>query len=602
MIPEFLEAAGIKRVVWIDDFFAPPSRDSLENGLRQAYLRKKEAGEQSAKIVGTETIDLTVSRLEIEERCDEIFPLLSDEDLRTAADSLNVTNSLIEEVPQDLPREAFEALTSAFGKRLRTFSLAEWTSKASREFGTAGIDTLFLIDKQFTREKAAYDGINLLTDLTQGDAFCILLTYTCNESEQNNERVGIAKRSGGALPAYKFAVLSKQQSGEGNIVQQFARAIYAVLTHRYTHEIAEIVRRAIEASALQTVESLLDQSVFELDVVFFENSHKEGVPEFDVVVRIFNIEQRYSLNACLREAQLQQQLQKARKFRNDTASARGQWPKRDLDMQKFREWRRREVFEDGKGLNAIHAPLACGDVFEIDLGKERKKYVFLAQPCDLMIRDDGRRTAEMGLFVLVIDSPTGSVESEIAGHRFFEISGVFGVGQDWRVDFRNSAVVDISIVDLAVFHSDGRVEVNRDQAEPAILLPPGWLKRLKRAKQQFFGDVGTRALGPLGFGRLSKITAPTAIENSVQYPVQRVGRLETNTATAILAAWATFQTRAALEHDFAQLRYTPKPSKPAPSFAEIQRRAFEISEERRRAGRPADMDADWYQAERELTS
>jgi hypothetical protein len=602
MIPEFLKAAGISRVIWIDDFFAPPLRDSLENGLRQAFLRKKETGDQSVEITGAGEIDLTVSRLEIEERSDEIFASLSDEDLRAAADSLNITNSLIEEVPQDLPRESFEALRLAFGKTLLTFSLAEWTSKASRELETAGVDTLFLIDKQFTREKTAYDGVNLLQDLTQGDALCILLTYTCSESGQNDERVGIAKRSGGILPSYKFAVLSKQRSGEGDAVQQFARAIYAVLTHRYTREIAETVRNAIESSALQTAESLSDQSVFELDIVFFENSHREGVPEFDVIVRIFNIDQRYALNAGLRQAALQEQLQKARKFRTETASIRAQWPKPTLDMQKFRDWRRREVFEDGVGLNAIHAPLACGDVFAIDVGDERKKYVFLAQPCDLMIRDDGQRNAEMGLFVLVIDSPTGAVHSEIAGHRFFEISGVFEVGQDWRVDFRNTAVVDISVVDLAVFNSDGRVQLEKDQREPQILLPTGWLKRLKRAKRQFFDNAKAPAVGTLGFGRLSKITAPTIAENVVEYPVQRIGRLENNTATAILAAWATFQTRAALEHDFAQLRPVSKPSRPPPSFADFQRRAYEISEERRRAGGSNDSLADWYQAERELSS
>jgi hypothetical protein len=49
---------------------------------------------------------------------------------------------------------------------------------------------------------------------------------------------------------------------------------------------------------------------------------------------------------------------------------------------------------------------------------------------------------------------------------------------------------------------------------------------------------------------MRKCITASAIETANR-PVARVGRFEANTSTAILAAWATFQTRAALEHDFA---------------------------------------------------
>src|SRR5437016_2188457 len=100
MIPEFLKAAGITQVIWIDDFFAPPSRDVVENGLRTELLRRKTIGEQQVEVAG-QLIDLTASRVEIEERYDEIFASATDEDLRTVADSLNITALLIEDIPQD---------------------------------------------------------------------------------------------------------------------------------------------------------------------------------------------------------------------------------------------------------------------------------------------------------------------------------------------------------------------------------------------------------------------------------------------------------------------------------------------------------------------
>ena len=38
----------------------------------------------------------------------------------------------------------------------------------------------------------------------------------------------------------------------------------------------------------------------------------------------------------------------------------------------------------------------------------------------------------------------------------------------------------------------------------------------------------------------------------VKYPLRRIGKIESTVANAILAAWATFQTRAALDYDFAK--------------------------------------------------
>jgi hypothetical protein len=44
----------------------------------------------------------------------------------------------------------------------------------------------------------------------------------------------------------------------------------------------------------------------------------------------------------------------------------------------------------------------------------------------------------------------------------------------------------------------------------------------------------------------------------IEYPIQRVGRLDSTVAHAVLAAWASYQTRAALDHDFARMGAMPE--------------------------------------------
>ena len=556
MISECLSAAGITKVVWIDDFFASPTHDELADTIRKCIEKLREQGQLKIDFFTFADVDLAQAKGEIEDDCEEIMERMSDEQLAEAAQHLatlsGMTTPEVKSEPDLLPAE-FRALQEAFGAGLHTFSLRTWTSAGAQEFNSAAEDTLFVIDKEFKREPGGIDGTKLLVDIVrqrQAQApFCIMLTHTCTESEQEQRRVEIA--SAEELPPHRFCVLSKQQDTELAIDPRFARAIRTVMTHKFNGEIAYTICRTIQQSAEETARALTKQSVSDLEQALFENSIEEGVPEYDVVLRVFDIEQRYALNHALQDAGIQNQLRAARKFRTMTGSASP--GAAQTDMSFFRDLRRREVFLEGAGLNKLHAPLSCGDVFETQT-TPAKRYLFLAQPCDLMVREDGKRRAEVGLLVLVNELGSEQVQSPLSGYRFFDIKGVFGSDKNWRVDFQNLFVVDLSILDFAVFNSDGCVRLHRDQPEPSIVLTAGWSRRLNRAKSRIFPKDATPLNPTIGMGKHTIGLEGRPEGDSLRYPLYRIGKLEPNTATAILAAWATFQTRAALEHDFAQTK------------------------------------------------
>lgn len=548
-----LSAAGIAKVIWIDDKFASPSRDESAQIIRECVLQLKEQGQRNIDWFMFADVDLTQPRGEVENVCENIMEEKSDTELAQAAARLSVLSGIPAakaESEPDFSDEEFEALQKAFGPGLRTFSLKTWTSEGVSELSTLSDDTLIIIDKEFKREPGGIDGTQLLGDIVLQKKteipFCILLTHRCSESEQEQSRIDIATT--GNFPAYRFCVLSKKQSIELTVDARFAHAIRAVMTHKFNGEIAHAICSTIKISADTTATALTRQSVTELEQALFENSIQEGVIEYDVVLRVFEIEQRSALNNALQDAAIQKQLRTARKFRTSTACLGRRTGQADMSF--FRDLRQREVFLEGTGLNKLHAPLSCGDVFETQFEKG-KKYLFLAQPCDLMVRKNGERRAEVGLLTLVNEDSEKQEHPGVHGHRFFEIKGVFGNDRNWRIDFQNVIVVDLDVIEFAAFNTDGQVLLHRDHEEPSIMLTRGWSKRLNRAKSRIFPKDKKPVVPMICLGQHSAELEGSVIDDSLSYPLRRIGRFEPNTATAILAAWATFQTRAALEYDFA---------------------------------------------------
>jgi hypothetical protein len=181
-----------------------------------------------------------------------------------------------------------------------------------------------------------------------------------------------------------------------------------------------------------------------------------------------------------------------------------------------------------------------------------------------MIRDNGKRRAQAGLLVPVIEL-VGDMKSAAGGSRFFDLKGVFRGGKQWRIDFQNALVVDLSVLDLAVFNRDGSVQLSREHAAPAIALADGWTRRLNRAKKELFPPDGDPVVSAIAIGQRAARLKGVLDGDSIKYPLRRIGRLESTTATAILAAWATFQTRAALDYDFAKSSEAHAPATTEPT-------------------------------------
>ena len=235
----------------------------------------------------------------------------------------------------------------------------------------------------------------------------------------------------------------------------------------------------------------------------------------------------------------------------DVAASPPRSPKA-LEIQRF------ETYEAPEDLNRFHLPIDLGDIFERI--STRKRYMLLVQPCDLMVRQGGRRTYEAkyrrtGALVELADNrgkrPDGWGELPF----YDEATG--------EPAFANYAKVHhalLSILDLCAFRADGVAEINLDHDCPNVAIQP-WRERyeglrelyekaLKRCSDLAGGQAG-RELQELVFPRLSATAqvVGAARGRTVAYDLKRVGRLRRPWSGALLTEFTQYQARAAFEPD-----------------------------------------------------
>jgi len=557
MIGQCLEAAGVTKVVWIDDNFAKPTRAQLVDRLaRSLSVLYKKAGHPEVNVTGLGTFNLKQPEPDMLEQLDELQAPATDQALESAVEEVEKLSGVTVERPEnpDLTLEEIKELLDAFGDRVTKFSLGEWTGGGSEQFKTADRNTLFLIDKEFHRENSGYDGLDILKELSRGEGFCIMFTCHCQEGEQEERRLAYSAKE--SIQPHRFSVISKL-GAQRPISNRVAQAMRAVFIHRYTGDLAAKIADELAKSASQVVSTLMNQSISDIDQGIFENSISEGASEFDVLLRIFALNQRRDTMNAFEGAKLHDTLIEMRRFRKKIAPQLAGDPR--FPMEQFRKWRQIEVCTDGALINAIHSPLHCGDIFECVSGSgtqsTTKSFMLLAQPCDLMVRENGERVAEAGLFVLLTQDVKANVKESRNAQRFHELSGILPENKIWRADFLNAFIVDLSILDACVFNKDGAVTIARDTSVAEYILTDGYAKRLQQC-QQFLSKLLTPRSGvvakPLSVGIRGNKYRPTVGTNDLAYPIKRTGRLDSSIAHSILAAWASYQARAALDHDFAR--------------------------------------------------
>ena len=133
---------------------------------------------------------------------------------------------------------------------------------------------------------------------------------------------------------------------------------------------------------------------------------------------------------------------------------------------------REELYEVEDHINQNYLPLELGDIFERVGGDSTKKYILLAQPCDLMVRGDGKRHPELRRVPLAEVVQTAERPNYSEEMPYFDASS----SKQWFVKLKAVHFVRSCILDLCGFNQDGTARMTVNGNAPSGIRP-SWKAR-----------------------------------------------------------------------------------------------------------------------------
>lgn len=481
-VAEVLRFLGARRVIWIDDYF----NDSPQ---RLAAM--------------------LIEKVEVTRGCDlpDVVAILGED----GEPQDGVTDDLVQHLA-DLGLEGRLAIKTVFFEALRSSGLAgkelsatavervcdllevklddRWPfERAHAEIGPlcgAGDDEVSYVVDLNDASGSPMEGVDILLRLagakSRGTAF--ILTHDTATTEEAGKEIELRGRIRAQAPDLDVpvCVIAKERlfgdAAGGGTEEALKIAIKRAGLQRSVHEVVWKARTHLKGAFDEAAAALLEIAPEQLEDHVVERAFREGSSELHVVERALTAH----LSRSLREL-----------FGTDPIVRQGAERMRSMRQIKLRpslvapdgrlaDFRKAEVWESDVLINTALAPLACGDVFEMDpfeIAKDakRRRFLLLGQPCDIALRPEERRQQETGIFIFLDDlterrrralaTGAGPLRKSLKAPPLpFILDGV-----EYACDFRTATSARLSVLDLASFRADGRVRVDAGHQPDKGLLP-----------------------------------------------------------------------------------------------------------------------------------
>ncbi len=438
--------------------------------------------------------------------------------------------------------------------------------------------TLFLFDQELEvgdRALGFAKGSDIIRDMAVKEEhgfgtrwFCGILTHTVERGDEvaGWQRLAISEN----LDLQFFMPIAKATLDDA---LAFYSAVYRTLINTYCQTMKNLARKAFEDALQNTLERFSDFDPVDFEHVVVNSSNGEGVSELETLIRLFGILQKDQVKLQILQERLVDKFTVAARFAKliaDTGRGFSATP-----SQRLLELRKEELYESDQLVNSYHDPLRNGDLFEIEGGGgDKKLWVLVAQPCDLMVRSNGKRSYEENFkvaFLLPIRRwPLGEAAAAKDGLNFSLEHYDHRGAQSAVVDFAKATPANLQVLDLAVFSKEGICEL-KVECDPALSLPSqAWEMRGKELRKHFgkvtrqIEDARTThndsvatllatAIIPRGAPTKAFADYGTYDRRTFSYPIRRCGRVRDALATSLLAAYSRFLARDAQEHDFSKI-------------------------------------------------
>ncbi len=560
-IRQILSGMGIREVVSVDDFYTIAD-SHYEDAISLFQIARANRDAEYSELIPQDVLDapeniwtrrlrtfwskaVPVLRLEI---LSELAATTGDENLPSDVRDLSLLKGLI-------PEDVFVAMGPDDWDRNREGILAE----AQGDYGV-----LCLFDQDLHLAGRPEDaGITLLHQTLglrgENRVICGLLTQKITKDTELPTARAFASEMGLSLD--QFLPLSKDRL-RGDPMEFADGLKMTVLNYtreRLSRQVTDVTREASEKAQQQ----MNDIGVYDFEHIVIRSSEGEGVWEPDTLFRLFDLFRYNAFRAIAlapgRRMSLYGDIERIRAISDIKTSDL----QPDCPSDQVHRIRQAELFDAAELLNPAHQPIDLGDIFKV--GSEQY-YILLAQPCDLVVRKNGRTIDIVTLVQIRTYAAATRDPREVSSFRldYFEDQ----LGKKTFVKFRNSFQVSLNVLDLAVFNDDGRCRISLSDADAEKLstLHAPWRKRFEALRRRYqstheefqkvpyqrASNYQKKALKHLLLCSDKDIDLGYDASGTFEFGIQRVSRCRAPLSVQLLSAYFSFLSRNPQEHDFAR--------------------------------------------------
>lgn len=445
-LTQILERMNISKVYHIDDFYEEGALD-LDIFLSQI---NSSSIDQIQKICISESIltdefnpDIELTKALFRKHWDTLSP----------SQKIKLKETINVDYKWDL--QASRIIENLFeSTKIQKLSPSQWETDKNDILSTLNSEKLlFLFDNNWgdTFQNSGITTIQqlLLNATIQQDNFmCGLFTHTVLPQEEYKKRCELTNTY--KIEDDKFLVISKQHEEKSFVSSLRTTALLPTLL-LLKKKIYEHIKNATSIIEENFVKEL---DIVDLEYIAMEKTKQEGEWEPNIIYRIHKNKHLSKFkNNILNDPSTQECISIIREIRKISATEAPISP-----TPKTKELMYTELYDTS--INQYNCPLKLGDIFQI----KNKYYILLNQPCDLMIRSDGKRSFDehkiFANLVQIQKANDGPKNTQSILLDYFLNSE-----DKYIVSFPEMHQIEFNILDLSTYHIEGKCEIDLTKKE-----------------------------------------------------------------------------------------------------------------------------------------
>jgi hypothetical protein len=460
-------------------------------------------------------------------------------------------------------------LRALIGDRsFRGMTLHQWEAEATRQF-TTGQRALILFDVNFQQETGDPDdeaGLDPAARALKEEHEHIIGLLTTKTSSGGEGASADAWAGRAGIDRADLVVVNKNLLGDPENPEEIGLAVQQIRAALQASQLSRL-RAAVESSVregLADVGTVLSgSSPRVLEDLVFKASREGGEWEGDTWFRLYGT---LGFDRARRKVALDKRVRRAIADVRNLLHARPQ-PTDDESIALAEEVQKAECYADAEYLNHAGLPIANGDIFRNRAGTA---FVLVDQPCDLMLRPDGRARDPRTVTLLPIKLHRDSGDGEPSAYRL--PPGAPLTPGDWEVRFRPEYHVAFDVLDMVSFNTEGRASLRPPRGTAVSPLLPGLQRRYDEiSKSAADLDKQLEQVALLLEGKHITKQIATQLRHSIlhaggpfkatlhssptpfAFDCLRIGRLSGTYADALLAAHAVARSRTVHAHELTRI-------------------------------------------------